>query len=82
MSEHAVRFAEVNVLTQPKVLARIEPGFQPVLPLVLLDGQALRAPSPRKLAAALGLPPLRRVAPAPRSPSPEGVAVAAAPGVA
>jgi glutaredoxin len=77
--QRAVCFTEINVLTQPKAIARIALGYQAVLPLVLLDGEVLRAPSARKMAAALGLPPPRRATPAGRRPPPGVRAGAATP---
>jgi glutaredoxin len=53
LARHLVPFTEVNVLTQPRALARITNHHQPVLPLVTVDGQPLATPSPRALSAAL-----------------------------
>jgi len=82
LDQHAVRFEEVNVLTRPKALARIAVGYQPMLPLVLLDGQALCAPNLRRIAAALGLSLPRHGSPARRRPPLRGAPIAATPACA
>jgi hypothetical protein len=53
LNAHAVSFNEVNVLTRPRVLAKIVLGYRKLLPVVVIGDQVLTGWSRRRLAAAI-----------------------------
>lgn len=60
LRRHRVPFTEVNVLTRPKFLANVVPGYRKALPIVVVDGRGISGWNRRKLAAALHLRPRAR----------------------
>ncbi len=51
--QHGIPFSEVNVLAQPKALARIPLGYRLVLPVVVLGQQVLAGWTQKRLEFAL-----------------------------
>lgn len=51
--QHGIPFSEVNVLAQPKALAGITLGYQPVLPVVVLGEQVLAGWTQKRLESAI-----------------------------
>jgi glutaredoxin len=53
LTAHAVSYNEVNVLTKPRVLAKVVLGYRKLLPVVVIGDQVLAGWSRRRLAAAI-----------------------------
>lgn len=53
LNQHRIPFTEINVLTQPKVLARVALGCRPVLPIIVLDQQVLAGWTQQRLETAI-----------------------------
>lgn len=68
LASRDVPFREVNILAEPRALARLVTGHRPVLPLVQFPGHLLQAPDLRTLNAALARLPRGSQSPRTRSP--------------